>query len=267
MPSDISRADLIAALLSLAADLDGTPTRKQMNDRGQYSAQPYYSEFGSWNAALAAAGLDTNHRNDIPDSELQQEMRRVADDLGRSPTFEEMADRGQFDPATYVRRWGSWLAAREACGLSGETEQFGRRADRPDLLAALRELGDESGRPPTQTEVRARSDYHPITYHRRFGSFWDALAAAGFDLDESHREWPTGYGSQSEWRENRETVRERDGYQCRVCGMAETDHKCEYGEELHVHHIGTAEDTDDMVTLCKQCHSKWDRTTADPRTQ
>lgn len=267
VPRSPTRAELIAALWALADSPDDAPTREEVNSGGRFSAQPYYTEFGSWNAALEAAGFNLNHRNGIPDGELEEEMRRLADEKGRAPTFEEMAEDGEFSPYPYIRRWGTWLKAREACGLSGEKHQFGKRADPDDLLAELRRLEKRFGRPPTQTEVSEFADFEPITYHRHFGSFTDALELAGFDLADDRREWPGGYASQSAWDDLRGRVRRRDGKECVVCGMTEQAHQDEYEETLHVHHLEGAGplDADNCVTLCQPCHSKWDRVGEDPR--
>jgi len=63
MSSQIDRSDLIAAIHDLAEDLGSAPTRSEMNDRGAYSARPFYNEFDGLNDALQAAGYDPNHRN------------------------------------------------------------------------------------------------------------------------------------------------------------------------------------------------------------
>ena len=52
----------------------------------------------------------------------------------------------------------------------------------------------------------------------------------------------------------RRAIRERDGYRCCLCGMFQSD-----GEVFDVHHINydkTNCNSDNLVTLCKRCHSK-----------
>lgn len=75
------------------------------------------------------------------------------------------------------------------------------------------------------------------------------------------------------WSRQRRKARERDGYQCRHCGMTDEKHKEEYGRELHVHHIERfndfdlgdpfhdypgANDLDNLVTLCRGCHDRFE---------
>jgi len=50
--------------------------------------------------------------------------------------------------------------------------------------------------------------------------------------------------------------------------MSNTEHQNHYGEDFHVHHVaseGDPHDTSNLVTLCANCHPKWDRVAAAPR--
>ena len=87
---------------------------------------------------------------------------------------------------------------------------------------------------------------------------------------EQHYRWCGGkkpYGPG--WNDSkRRQVRERDGYECADCGTTQTEHKTEYDEKLHVHHLIKARDIDDpeernapenLITLCRDCHREWER--------
>jgi 5-methylcytosine-specific restriction endonuclease McrA len=89
-------------------------------------------------------------------------------------------------------------------------------------------------------------------------------------VGENHPQWKGGskaYGSG--WNESkRRQVRERDGYECVSCGTTQDEHKAEYNQTLHVHHLIKARDIDDpeernaaenLVTLCLKCHNKWEQ--------
>jgi len=88
-------------------------------------------------------------------------------------------------------------------------------------------------------------------------------------VGENHHLWKEGtkhnYGGG--WSKQREKALERDGYECRACGMPNETHKEKYGKSLHVHHIIRAGDFDDLenahslenlVTACHNCHAKFE---------
>ncbi|MFC6723004.1 homing endonuclease associated repeat-containing protein [Halobium palmae] len=176
----IPREELLEALREFADEIGETPTRTQMNESGPYSSMPYYREFGSWNAALEAAGLDVNHENSISDERLVEEMLRVEEEVGRLPRFEDMEEHGEFSGHTYLRRWGSWSAAKEAAGLTSD-RRTSRRLSRECLVEAIDELTVELGRPPTQQEMNEVGAYSHRAFYREWGSWAAALEAAGYE--------------------------------------------------------------------------------------
>jgi len=61
------------------------------------------------------------------------------------------------------------------------------------------------------------------------------------------------------WGQIREKVLERDGYECRFCGMSDKEHGEENGAGLDVHHIiprkdGGEDTIRNLVALCRSCH-------------
>lgn len=71
------------------------------------------------------------------------------------------------------------------------------------------------------------------------------------------------------WYEQRRKARERDGHECRACGISEP----ELDYELHVHHVTPrrqfidsegnfdhegANRLDNLITLCQSCHPEWE---------
>src|SRR5512146_977621 len=129
--------------------------------------------------ALAAfrAGL----RRRYTDEELLGELRASAERLGRSPTMREFAaDPGAtVHPQTVIEHFGTWNAAKRAAGL-----QPRRFISREELLAQLREVGEELGHTPTVRDIeerRARMASKSLIWHT-FGSLAAALKEAGFDV-------------------------------------------------------------------------------------
>ena len=65
------------------------------------------------------------------------------------------------------------------------------------------------------------------------------------------------------WQEKRDTIRERDNYECQNCGIDES----QLPTELHIHHIQPKKTFDDieranresnLVALCQPCHNRWE---------
>jgi endogenous inhibitor of DNA gyrase (YacG/DUF329 family) len=68
--------------------------------------------------------------------------------------------------------------------------------------------------------------------------------------------------------EKKRSVRERDGFQCSICGESQKAHLENRGQKLHVHHITPARlfdsdeqrnDESNLIALCRPCHKKAER--------
>jgi len=120
-------------------------------------------------------------RRRYSDEQILDELRASAARLGRSPTMKEFAGdpEAPVHPQTVIEHFGGWNAAKRAAGLVPR-----RFATREELLALLRGLGDELGRPPTARDLDARRGRMPSKslYWHTFGSLSAALREAGFDV-------------------------------------------------------------------------------------
>ena len=107
----------------------------------------------------------------------------------------------------------------------------------------------------------------------RFCSFeckgeWMKTAYAG----ENNPTWNEGYVPEygPNWRDQSEKARKRDGFECQICGLPQSDHH----RALAVHHIiprsefikddgcldwRRANDLDNFITLCDSCHQRAER--------
>jgi hypothetical protein len=57
----------------------------------------------------------------------------------------------------------------------------------------------------------------------------------------------------------KESIRERNNYECQNCGMTEKEHLVIYGETLHIHHIDYDKwncKKNNLITLCCKCNSR-----------
>ncbi|HEY3922427.1 MAG TPA: hypothetical protein VGL76_09970 [Gaiellaceae bacterium] len=130
------------------------------------------AELASFSSAL---------RKRYSDEQILAELRESAARLGRSPTMKEFAaDAGaKVHPQTVIEHFGTWNAAKRAAGLVPR-----RFVTREELLALLRELANELGRPPTARDLDERRGRVPSKslYWHTFGSLSVALREAGFDV-------------------------------------------------------------------------------------
>ena len=126
------------------------------------------------------ARFQTRMRRRYSDEEIVAELARRRR-LGRSSTMREFRDEvgTRIHPQTVVARFGSWNAAKRAAGFAPR-----RFATRDDLLAQLRALGDELGRPPTTRDIDARRGAmaSKSLFWHTFGSLSSALREAGYGL-------------------------------------------------------------------------------------
>jgi len=70
------------------------------------------------------------------------------------------------------------------------------------------------------------------------------------------------------FKEQRERVLERDGYECRFCGVSDGEHRQENGNGLHVHHLvprgaNGGNEVDNLISVCASCHKTLEHTQGD----
>jgi hypothetical protein len=131
--------------------------------------------------ADALAEFRAGLRRRYTDEEILAELRASAGRLGRSPTMREFAGdpEASVHPQTVIEHFGTWNAAKRAAGL-----QPRRFISREELVAQLRELGEDLGRTPTVRDIeerRGRMASKSLIWHT-FGSLAAALKEAGFDV-------------------------------------------------------------------------------------
>jgi Homing endonuclease associated repeat len=129
----------------------------------------------------ALAEFQAGIRKRYTDEQILAELKACAERLARSPTMREFAAdaKTSVHPQTVIEHFGSWNRAKRLAGLVPR-----RFATREELLALLKELGDELGRPPTARDIdehRGRMPSKSLYWHT-FGSLTNALRDAGFDV-------------------------------------------------------------------------------------
>jgi len=202
MPEDL-RSALQSELQRLESELDRVPTRAAMAGHGELDPVQFIDEYGSWEAALEDAGfsverLEAERYYGITDedfrlkvdklvegdnedqfrAELLLELRRLAIDLGKTPSASDLSSYGNYSRRPYRNRWDSWSDAIRAAGLKPNSGGQGNAVTRAELKAELRRLANQLERRPTQRDLRERGRYSRTPYYREFGTWAKACEAA-----------------------------------------------------------------------------------------
>lgn len=135
---DIPEAELVADLRRVAEHNRARPfTTDLYAEHGQFRPGTVARRFGSWNAALEAAGLPVTHLWKVPDRMLFENLAHVWRKLGRQPTGRALTNRdglSRFSYSTYKKRFGSWHKALRAFSTfvdgRGRVDDAQRRAPR-----------------------------------------------------------------------------------------------------------------------------------------
>jgi len=102
----ISREELIDVLGEIYDETGRVPLADDVELRGR-TVHEYVNEFGDFESAIAAAGIDK-------EEELLREILRVKRELGELPTTTQMDEHGRYSAGYIGLYFGSWGAALEA---------------------------------------------------------------------------------------------------------------------------------------------------------
>lgn len=112
------------------------------------------------------------------DTDLKNDLRRVAQAIGKTPSFDQYREHGEYGANTVKRRFDGWNAAKEAAGLDLNTDRAPKSEQQ--LIDALQELAEKLGKSPTQAEINEHTPHSHKTYYRRFdGGLSEAKERAG----------------------------------------------------------------------------------------
>ncbi len=114
---DIPVGELLSDLKRVADSLERrTVTREQYRVHGHFGNATISRRFGSWGAALKAAGLKpTGWKPPATEEDLFDNMANVWEHVGRQPKHKDFRRPiSRYSNTTYVNRFGSWRGALEA---------------------------------------------------------------------------------------------------------------------------------------------------------
>jgi len=169
------------------------PTRRDfLNNPKLPNYQTYKYQFGSWNNAIKAAGLeiyDPNEPRKYTDEELLEFLNKFKSEEGRTPGERDFVNNSKYPGfVTYQRRFETWNNALKLAGLETNIGGTGKQYEKDELLQFLIDAKIEFGRIPVESDFINNTKYPGFTtYVRYFGSWDNALREVGMDLDTSVR--------------------------------------------------------------------------------
>jgi len=179
---------LVAEIRRVAALIPGKHlSQQEFNRLAKCSSSAVRRRFGSWRAALAAAGLGDRYSGGVggrgkkqrffTDEELLAELRCVSSMLsGRPVTVEAFQVHARMNAETVRRRFGSWGKALQKAGLTAAP--LGRRYSDDDYFENLLAVWTHYGRQPTYGEMdRPPSRIPSGAYEAKWGTWRKALLA------------------------------------------------------------------------------------------
>lgn len=142
--------EILAELRAAAERMGRSPTMREFaqDPEARVHPQTVIEHFGTWNAAKRAAGLFP--RRFLTRDELLEQLRALGEDLGRTPTARDLADRGRSVPSAslYAHTFGSLGNALREAGF--EILQGEERLDR--AIAQGASLAQTLGRLPKMAD-------------------------------------------------------------------------------------------------------------------
>ena len=187
MPERVwTRDKLIETIRNLhAQDVDLSPTAIQQTHSALFASARSRSHFGSWRAAIEAAGLSYEEikrlkqrwSHDEIVKQIQEHHRKGSDLL--DPKF-KIKNRNLYLAACAHRYFGSWRRAIQAAGLDHESLREGHVWTRRKILDTIQDMAKRGEALNwAHIEEHCPGIYRAARRRENFGSWHHALLAAG----------------------------------------------------------------------------------------
>src|SRR5882724_9355098 len=118
IPRNTPEKVLLEDLRRVSRQIGGrSPSTTIYGEHGSLSAEALIHRFGSWNAALAAAGLPIRKNYRIREADLFENLAELWRKLDRQPISTELIKKeglSRYSTTAYVARFGTWNKALQA---------------------------------------------------------------------------------------------------------------------------------------------------------
>jgi len=159
-----------------------TPIASELGKNGLPTTATIRRRFNlTHNEFLDEIGLPKNKISTKPKSreEMINDLQRLEKELGRTPVTEDLIGREDIKgKGSYESEFGTWTNALVEAGI----KPIWRPLTDDELINELKRFFKENGRSPT---IRNQLEYGWTTFSNRFGSWNNALTAAGLSHNDS----------------------------------------------------------------------------------
>ncbi|MBX3303573.1 MAG: HNH endonuclease [Nitrospira sp.] len=207
---NISDSDLLSDLCRVASEQSEVHVKQRTyRTHGKYGITTVIRRFGSWNAAVKAAGLETTVERNIPDEQLFSALYDLWVLLGRQPSYAEVQKPAcLFHVATFERRFGSWRQALEAFVSYANSEDM-----TPPIAVVVGATPRRTSRSP---DLRLRFKVLQRDYFRCCACGASPSVTPGVLLEVDHI---------MPWSKGGETAPENLQTLCFSCNQGKTNHR------------------------------------------
>lgn len=224
--------------------------------------------FDSWSNLQRCAGIKVTHPEYSKENCLNS-IIKVKEMLGKSPTVREYESLDIRPHREIIReKCGSFNKAKEMANLDTNIHPQSTPYDRDKCINSLKRAKSKLGRSPTIREYEMLQ-YKPSesVIKRLFESWNEAKKEAGLEIYNTESESQNRYYG-VDWNDTKDSILDRDNYQCRNCCKSIEEHIAEYSMNLHIHHIikfdkfdsyRIANHSSNLVALCCLCHKRIER--------
>jgi len=180
---DQQALDAIRHIRLAANRCDGDLTVAKFNEHAGPTRQAVCRHLDStWNEAKRLAGLDLIREVGADEEALCRDLRRVADIVGETPTYEQYNEYGEYSTGPIRHRLGNgvWNDGLRTCGLEPRKRyDLSAEEARDEVLR----VADIVGRTPSMNDIRAHSDHMEITIIRKLdvNTWAEACVKVGLD--------------------------------------------------------------------------------------
>jgi hypothetical protein len=207
---NISDDDLLSDLRRVASEQSEEQVKQRTYmTHGRFGVTTVIRRFGSWNAAVKAAGLEMTVERNVPDEKLFSALYDLWVSLGRQPSYSEVQKPAcLFHVTTFERRFGSWRQALEAFVSYANSEEM--------VPPAIKESRAPVRRTSRSPDLRLRFKVLQRDHFRCCACGASPSVTPGILLEVDHI---------TPWSKGGKTIIENLQTLCLACNQGKTNHQ------------------------------------------